>query len=33
VYAARDRWKAYKAAGHALTYWQQTDRGGWEKKA
>ncbi|AWK89012.1 DNA polymerase III subunit chi [Azospirillum thermophilum] len=33
VLAARDRWKAFKAAGHALTYWQQTDRGGWEKKA
>lgn len=33
VMAARDRWKACKAAGHALTYWQQTDRGGWEKRA
>lgn len=33
VAAARERWKAYKAAGHALTYWQQTERGGWEKKA
>ena len=30
--AARGRWKAYKEAGHALTYWQQTERGGWEKK-
>jgi DNA polymerase III subunit chi len=30
--AARLRWKAAKAAGHALTYWQQTPRG-WEKKA
>lgn len=33
VEAARARWKAYKEAGHALTYWQQTERGGWEKKA
>lgn len=31
--AARGRWKAYKEAGHALTYWQQTERGGWERKA
>jgi DNA polymerase-3 subunit chi len=33
VAAARRRWKMAKAAGHDLTYWQQTDRGGWEKKA
>ena len=32
VAAARERWKAAKAAGHTLTYWQQTPRG-WEKKA
>lgn len=32
VLAARDRWRACKAAGHGLTYWQQNDRGGWEKK-
>ena len=31
VAAARERWKAYKAAGHDLTYWQQTDDGRWEK--
>jgi DNA polymerase-3 subunit chi len=30
VAAARARWKAAKAAGHALTYWQQGPRG-WEK--
>lgn len=30
---ARRRWTDYKAADHALTYWQQTERGGWEKKA
>jgi DNA polymerase-3 subunit chi len=32
VIAARARWKAAKAAGHVLTYWQQGPRG-WEKKA
>ena len=32
VDAARARWKAYTAAGHALTYWRQTESGGWEKK-
>lgn len=31
--AARQRWKVYKDAGHTLTYWQQTERGGWEQKA
>ncbi len=33
VGTARARWKDYKAAGHELTYWQQTERGGWEQKA
>lgn len=33
VEAARARWKAYKEAGHAITYWQQTESGGWEQKA
>jgi len=33
VAAARNRWKTYKEGGHALTYWQQTERGGWEQKA
>jgi DNA polymerase-3 subunit chi len=32
VAAARRRWTAAKAAGHALAYWQQGARG-WEKKA
>lgn len=32
VIAARERWSAAKAAGHALTYWQQGDRG-WVKKS
>ena len=30
---ARERWKVYKAAGHAMAYWQQTDSCWWEKKA
>ena len=33
VSAARQRWARCRDAGHALTYWQQTPRGGWEKKA
>lgn len=33
VLQARDRWKAYKAAGHSITYYQQTDEGRWEQKA
>ena len=31
VQAARNRWRAATAAGHSLTYWQQTGKG-WEKK-
>ncbi len=31
VAAARLRWQAARAAGHALTYWQQ-GASGWEKK-
>jgi len=26
------RWKGLGDAGHTLTYWQQTDAGGWKKK-
>lgn len=33
VQAARERWKGWKAAGHELVYYQQTERGGWEEKA
>jgi DNA polymerase-3 subunit chi len=33
VAAARSQWKAAKAAGCGLTYWQQNDDGRWEKKA
>ena len=32
VQRARDRWRAAKAAGHRLTYWQQGERG-WQKNA
>ncbi len=32
VAAARDRWRTAKAAGHAVSYWQQGPRG-WEQKA
>lgn len=32
VAGARARWRAAKAAGHALSYWQQGERG-WERKA
>ncbi len=30
---AREQWKALKAAGHQLTYWQQNADRRWEKKA
>lgn len=33
VAAARGRWKVYKEQGFDVTYWQQGDAGGWEKKA
>ncbi len=32
VEAARGRWRLAAAAGHTLTYWQQSEAG-WEKKA
>jgi DNA polymerase-3 subunit chi len=32
VEAARTRWRRARAAGHTLTYWQQTDSG-WERRA
>ncbi len=31
--AARALWKDWKDRGYDLTYYQQTDRGGWEEKA
>ena len=30
---ARAEWTSAKAAGHEATYWQQSERGRWEKKA
>lgn len=33
VTAARQRWRDYKAAGHTLIYFQQTEAGRWEEKA
>ena len=30
---ARRRWKAFKEQGLPISYWQQNERGGWEKKA
>ncbi len=32
VGAARSRWSARRDEGHSVTYWQQTERGGWEQK-
>ncbi len=31
--AAREHWKAMKAAGHDVTYWQQGPDRRWQKKA
>lgn len=31
--AAREHWKTMKAAGHDVTYWQQTPDRRWERKA
>ena len=33
VARAREQWRAYQAGDHDLTYWQQTDAGGWQQKA
>ncbi len=33
IAAGRARWKVCKEAGYNLTYWQQTETGGWEQKA
>lgn len=32
VSAARARWKEYKKREFDVTYWQQNERGGWDKK-
>ncbi|MEM1286783.1 MAG: DNA polymerase III subunit chi [Pseudomonadota bacterium] len=31
VRKARETWKWMRGVGHSLTYWQQTDAGGWTK--
>ena len=33
VQAAREFWKELKTTDATISYWQQNDRGGWEKKA
>lgn len=33
VEAARERWSSYKKDGHDISYFQQTETGGWTKKA
>jgi len=33
VQGARARWKTYKSGGFDLTYWQQDERGRWQKGA
>ena len=33
VARARDYWRALKETPHTLSYWQQSDEGGWQKKA
>ena len=33
VRGARSRWRSYRDAGHALSYWRQTPNGRWEKGA
>jgi len=33
VKTARETWKWAKSTGLAVTYWQQGERGGWERKA
>lgn len=33
VARARDCWRALKTSAHVLSYWQQSDEGGWQKKA
>ena len=33
VAAARERWRVAKAASHEISYYQESERGGWTKKA
>lgn len=30
---AREQWKSFKEAEYTLSYWQQNENGGWDKKA
>lgn len=30
--AARDHWHSFKSGGHAVTYWQQDERGRWNNQ-
>jgi DNA polymerase-3 subunit chi len=30
---ARNRWKAFKAEGRPISYWRQSEQGGWSKQA
>ena len=30
---ARERWKAFKADGHPVSYWKEGENGGWAKQA
>lgn len=30
--AARDQWRAFREAGHAVTYWQQDEAGRWTQR-
>ena len=32
VAAARERWRAYRSAGHSVIYFQQSEQGRWEEK-
>ncbi len=32
VAAARQRWREIKAAGHAASYWRQSEQGAWRKE-
>jgi DNA polymerase-3 subunit chi len=31
--AARTQWRSLQEAGHAVSYWQQDERGAWQEKA
>lgn len=33
VLNARERWKAFKADGYPVSYWKETESGGWVKQA